>query len=141
MPASATARFAALAMMVVLVLAACGNPFGSDAEPSPEQGIDTGALRVSVDRSARTLTLRNTTEFVVGYMIVDSEIATIALFPPCGTTCLRLVQGDSVVVPYSAIGGYTANSRRANVLWFKYQRGTDGTLVPIEGMNVVEVAL
>lgn len=134
---------ATLLSFAAVALTACGSPSAAEGDPvdgsSPNQGIVAGTLTVRAERN--TLTLRNTTEFVVGYMIVDYEMATIALFPPCGTTCLRLKQGESVVVPYSAIGGYTANTKRANVLWFKYQRRADGTLVPIEGMNVVEVAL
>ncbi|MFY7922909.1 MAG: hypothetical protein ACOVSI_10885 [Gemmatimonas sp.] len=105
----------------------------------PRNGIVAGTLEVTAKRP--NLTLRNTSEFIIGYVIVDSEMATIALFPPCGNSCPTLVQSASIVVPYSAIGGYSAASQKANVLWFKYRRSADGTLEPIGGVNVAQVTL
>lgn len=129
-----------LAALAVFTTACDRTPVDADdtVDP-PRNGIVAGTLEVTAKRP--NLTLRNSSEFIVGYVIVDSEMATIALFPPCGNSCPTLVQGASLVVPYSAIGGYSAASKKANVLWFKYQRSADGTLKPIEGVNVTQVTL
>jgi hypothetical protein len=134
---------AALLTLAALAVFSTGcerTPVDADATVDPPRnGIVAGTLEVTAKRP--NLTLRNTSEFIVGYTIVDSEMATIALFPPCGNSCPTLVQGASIVVPYSAIGGYSTASKKANVLWFKYQRSADGTLKPIEGVNVAQVTL
>lgn len=109
------------------------------ADPNPNQGIIAGALTARASNAA--ITLRNGTEFVVGYLVLDSGMATIALFPPCGSNCAKLVQGDSVTVPYSAIGGYTPKSTEARVLWWTYRRLADGTLEPQGGVNTIRVRL
>lgn len=130
-----------LVLVLALFSTACDST-PSEADPSlqpPNQGIVAGAVTARAERAA--ITIRNGTEFVVGYLLLDSEMATIALFPPCGNSCATLVQGGSITLPYSAIGGYTTASRRANLHWFKYQRKADGTLVPIEGMNVLAITL
>ena len=88
-----------------------------------------------------TLTLRNTTEHVVGYMSVDKDQMVVALYPPCGQNCPTLVQGQSVAVNYSAITGYTPASREATVMWWKYTRRADGSLQPEGGVQTVNVRL
>jgi hypothetical protein len=131
----------AVLLALALMATACdGTP--SEANPSPEapnQGIVAGAVTARAERA--TITIRNSTEFVVGYLLVDSEMAVIALFPPCANSCAKLVQGESITVPYTAIGGYTSASKSALLHWFKYQRKADGTLVPIEGVNVLRITL
>ena len=87
-----------LAFASTVLLAACNK----NSEPAPpssntgNSGIVAGTLEVKAARP--TLTLRNTTEFVVGYMVVDKDQMVIAMFPPCGANCLQLRQGESVVV-------------------------------------------
>ena len=75
-----------------------------------------------------TLTLRNTTEFQVGYMVVDKDQMVVALYPPCGDNCPKLQQGASVAIPYANIGGYTNASTEAVVMWWTYTRQADGSL-------------
>ena len=137
-----------LALAGSLLLAACGK----DSEPvtAPNSntnnpgntntpGIIAGTLEA---RAARpTLTLRNTTEFIVGYLVVDKDQAVVALYPPCLHNCQTLQQGASATLNYSAIHGYTPQSTEAIVMWWKYVRRADGTLSPEGGIQTIKVRL
>jgi hypothetical protein len=136
---------AVTALSALGLLAACsdspaGNVLTEDtATPSPNQGIVAGTLEVKAQRP--TLTLRNTTELVVGYMVVDKDQMVIALYPPCNTQCPTLAQGASVQVPYSQIGGYTAQSTEAIVMWWTYRRQADGSLRPESAVQTTRIRL
>lgn len=138
-------RLAPTIFIASALFAGCGSDADQPAAPpapsapAPSQGIVAGTLEASAARP--NLVLRNTTEFVVGYMVVDKDQMVIALYPPCNDRCPQLVQGASVSIPYSAIGGYTAASREAVVMWWKYVRRADGSLVPEGGMQSVNVRL
>jgi hypothetical protein len=125
----------------LLALSACSHDSTrvDSSDRAPNQGIVAGTLVVTAARP--TLTLRNTTEFVVGYMVVDKDQMTIALYPPCGTQCAKLVQGANASVPYASIAGYTSASTEANVLWFTYARAADGTLTPQGPIQTTRVKL
>jgi hypothetical protein len=132
------------AMLVAGALAACGAPSGTDegaAEPSPNQGIAAGTVEVKTDRAAGVLTLRNTTVSEVGYMVLEKEMMTVALMPPCGNSCPILIQGASVTVPYASISGYTPQAREGRVLWWSMKRNADGTRTTQGGVNVVTFTL
>jgi hypothetical protein len=140
-----TAIPTSLALAAALLLAACGSdsePLATGPEtttPGGNQGIVAGTLEVSAARPV--LTLRNTTEFVVGYMVVEKNMATVALFPPCGDNCPTIRQGESVAVNYSSIAGYTASAREAIVMWWTYAPRADGRLVPQGAVRTVNVQL
>lgn len=125
--------------------AACGGaPSGTDdpdRSPAPNQGIVAGTLEVKVDRGTKSLALRNTTEFEVGYLVVEKNMAIVAMFPPCGAQCPVLVQGAAASVPYSAIGGYSAQAKEALVLWWTYRRNADGTRTAQGAVNTINVTL
>ena len=132
---------ASLCALVFTVVGCSDTPSGTDLviEP-PKNGISAGTLNPRTERWS--ITLRKTVKFVVAYMVIDGEMATFALFPQCGETCLPLVQGPSGAIPYIAVGWYhSGTSSMANVLWFKYQRDADGTHTPREGTNVTQVTL
>lgn len=124
-----------------LFLSACASESTLTTAPTPtaNNGIVAGTLEAKAARP--TLTLRNTTEFVVGYMVVDKDQAVIALYPPCGQNCPTLKQGESATLNYTSIGGYTAASREAHVMWWKYVRRADGSLTPEGGVQTVNVRL
>ena len=136
------------ALASALLLTACGKdsepltapvPSTDNAGHTNNPGIVAGTLEV---RAARpTLTLRNTTEFQVGYLVVDKDQAVIALYPPCLSNCQTLRQGESVTINYSAIAGYTARSTEAIVMWWKYVPRADGSLTPEGGIQTVKVRL
>ncbi len=136
-------RTVALYTIGLLALSACSHEStradSNNSAPTPNQGIVAGTLVVTAARP--TLTLRNTTEFVVGYMVIDKDQMTIALYPPCGTQCAKLVQGANASVPYASITGYTSASTEANVLWFTYARAADGTLTPQGPIQTTRVKL
>ena len=137
-----TSIAAAIAAALLLLGAACRSEGirTTDPEmPRPGQGIVAGDLVVQVDKASQTLQLRNTTEFVVGYMIVEKDIATIALFPPCGANCTRIAQGQSRSVKFNEIVGYTPSAREARVMWWTYAPGSDGQAQG--GVNTVVVRL
>lgn len=132
--------FASAAVLSALLSGCADSPTSGAVEaPRDNQGIVAGTLNVSVARP--TITLRNTTEFVVGYLVVDKDMATVALFPPCSAQCPTLVQGASATVNYSAIAGFTTRSTEAIVMWWKYRRNADGTLTAIEGVNSTRITL
>lgn len=125
-----------------LFLSACASESTLTTAPTQNtgnNGIVAGTLEAKAARP--TLTLRNTTEFVVGYMVVDKDQAVIALYPPCGQNCPTLKQGESVILNYTSIGGYTAASRDAHVMWWTYVKRADGSLTPEGGVQTVNVRL
>ncbi len=125
----------------LLALIACGKDEAiADPDPSsPNQGIVAGTLNVSAARP--NLTLRNTTESVVGYIVVDKDMAVVAVFPPCVSQCATLVQGASITVPYTNISGYKSTSTEAIVMWWTYTRAADGTLQATGGVQSTKVTL
>jgi hypothetical protein len=132
------------AALIAATLTACGAPSGTNdgtAEPSPNQGIVAGTVEVKADRAASILTLRNTTASEVGYMVLEKDMMTVALMPPCGNSCPILVQGASVTVPYANISGFTPQAKEGRVLWWSYKRNADGTRTTQGGVNVVSFTL
>ncbi|HEY0928815.1 MAG TPA: hypothetical protein VGE27_02755 [Gemmatimonas sp.] len=132
--------------LAAAALTACAGSTATDSladgtknSPNGNGQIVAGSVEVKATRP--NLTLRNTTETVVGYMVVDSEMATVALFPPCDQRCPQIVQGASATVPYTAIAGYTNASKAAIVMWWTYRRGADGTLQPDGGVQSSRVTL
>lgn len=127
------------------LLAACAGTPAESAEagdvvtPAPSQGIVAGTLEVKAQRPS--LTLYNTTEHGVGYMVVDKDQAVVALYPPCNSQCPTLAQGDRVQVPYSQISGYTDASTEAIVMWWTYRREADGSLRPESAVQTTRIAL
>ena len=98
--------------------------------PGSGKGIVAGSLEVSVNKAARTFTVRNTTEFVVGYLAVERDVTTAALFPPCGENCAKIAQAQSKTIDFSEIVGYTPEAREARILWWTYVRDRDDVLRP-----------
>lgn len=140
---SAWAKAALTASAIIgTALGGCANPpSGADDTGSPGQGIVAGSLEAKVDRAAQSVTLRNTTGFEVGYMVVEKDMNTIALFPPCGTNCPIIVQGATATVRYADISGYTPQAREARVMWWTYRRNTDGSRTAQGGVNTVSITL
>lgn len=134
-------RSLAVLTVATLVSGGCaGSGASSDSTaPRENQGIVAGTL--SATASGKTLTLRNGTEFIVGYMVVTKDVAVIAMFPPCSSNCSTLAQGATVGVPFDKISGYNDKTTEAIVMWWKYQRNADGTLTAIEAVNSTRVAL
>ncbi len=126
---------------ILLASAACSNDvsIATPAPSNPNQGIVAGTLEVKAANA--TVTLRNTTEFAVGYMVVDKDQMVIALYPPCGTQCPTIVQGAQASINYADISGYTSASIEAIVLWWTYTRAADGTLRPTSGVYSTRVTL
>ncbi len=125
--------------VLLLATAACSNEEQIADSTAPNQGIVAGTLQVTAANSA--LTLRNTTEFIVGYMVVDKDQMVIALFPPCGSQCPTLVQGASATVSYASISGYTSKSTEAIVMWWTYARAADGSLQAQGGVQSKKISL
>lgn len=135
-----------LLLAAVLVTAsACrhDSPRATDPEQvlRQGQGIVAGTLEVEVDTTAQTLTLRNNTEYVIGFMPVEKQVMTIAIFPPCGSICPILAQGQSKTIRYTDIIGYTPGALEARVLWWTYVRQDDGKSHAQGGVRTVIVHL
>lgn len=128
---------------VALLSVACSSN-NTATEPSPasndsQNGIVAGNLEVSVANGA--LKLRNTTERKVGYMAVDKDQMVVALYPPCGTNCPIVTQGQTASVPFSQISGYTSKSTEAVVMWWKYTQRADGSLTPEGAVQTTRISL
>ncbi len=79
----------------------------SDGAPN---GIVAGALETSSANG--TVTLRNTTELSISYLLVDKDQAVAAIYPVCGVAhCANLTQGSSATVSYLQIPGTRQNPR------------------------------
>ena len=130
-----------LAAAAASQLTACANEATPPDESVPDgaNGIIAGTLMASASRP--TLTLRNTTEQVVGYMVVEKNQMVVALYPPCGTDCPKLVQGAQITLPYASIAGYTNAATDAIVMWWRYARAADGTLTPSGAVQTIAVRL
>ena len=78
-----------------------------------------GLARVTADRVEGGLRLVNATVRPVAYTVFEHGF--LAMFAPCldpGPGCLRLAPGESTIVPYAEIGGYTPGAREAIVYWW-----------------------
>lgn len=111
----------------------------TDSVPTSNPGIVAGTVETIAARP--TLTLRNTTEFQVGFMVVDKDQMVVAMYPPCGDNCPKLVQGAQLSIPYSAINGYTSASTEAVVMWWTYTRQADGSLKATGAVQTKNVRL
>lgn len=147
-PMNATIRLAALAAIALLTAAstACneGTVMADPAAPSTkppvtEQGVAAGTLEATAQRPV--LRLRNTTEFVVGYRVMEKDLLTRALPLPCGPECPQVAQGQQVAVPYSSINGYTDAATEAMVMWWTFTRAADGSLQRVGTMQSKSVRL
>ncbi len=120
------------ALVLVAPLAACGAPAAAPADaPAAGQGIVAGTLEARRDGDA--LVLRNTTEFVVAYQLLEANTATLALLPVClPATCPTLRQGESRRVPLVEVTGWTPAAREVMVTWWRFVPGRDGT--PVAGV-------
>ncbi len=136
------ATLTATAFLAAAAASACSDaatPPTDTSSPDANPGIVAGTLDVTAVRP--TITLRNSTEFVVGYLVVDKNQMVVALYPPCGQQCPTLVQGAQVGIPYSSVSGYTAESREATVMWWTYTREADGSLKATGGVQTKTVRL
>lgn len=82
-----------------------------------------------------------TTAADVGYLVVERDMITVALFPPCGQRCPVLAPGASVTVPYTAIAAYSPEVREARVFWWSYRRNADGTRSAQGAMQTTSITL
>lgn len=117
------------AAFLAAATAACDSkttPTETSLPDGSHAGIVAGTLEATANKS--TLTLRNTTDQIVGYMVVEKDMAVVALFPPCGPTCPKLVQGTQVTLPYADIPGYSSRATEVRVMWWTYIRTADGSL-------------
>lgn len=121
---------------VILALAACApeSTAPSAEDDRPGHGIVAGTLEASVVNGK--VRLKNQTEHVVGYLVVDKNTAIVAMLPPCsGSGCKTLVQGGEAAISFTEIGGYVpGESREAIVYWWSYLPGPGGTTT-VDRMN------
>lgn len=124
----------------LIATAGCGSDAPNPASPdtnqeTPGQGLWEGKVDAVVADGRVVVT--NGTERVIGYLVMEKDVAIVAIFPPCTTNCKTLVQGGEVAVRYEDIAGYTPAAREAIVYWWMY--GPDGR--PEGGTSSVVVRL
>lgn len=116
----------AMGWLVAAIVASAGCA-GDPAAPGDEQGMPGQGLwegKVDALVADGRVTLKNGTEWVIGYLVVEKDMAIVAMFPPCTSNCTTLVQGGEATVRYEDIPGYSSEAREAIVYWWRY--GTDG---------------
>jgi hypothetical protein len=124
----------------VLVATACSSDAAVPAAPdeqneNPGDGIWAGTVQAEV--ANRRVVLKNQTERPVGYLVLEKNMAIVAMFPPCTSNCTTLAQGGETSIRYEDIPGYSAVAREAIVYWWMY--GPDGRAEG--GMSSVVVRL
>lgn len=114
-------------LLVAVVLAAgCGesrepsSPTGN--AQTPGQGLWEGKVDALV--ADGRVVVKNGTERVIGYLVVEKNMAIVAMFPPCTDNCTTLVQGGEASIRYEDVPGYSPEAREAVVYWWRY--GIDG---------------
>lgn len=130
------------AAFLAAATAGCSNeaaPVENAVPNGANSGIVAGTLEVTAARP--TLTLRNTTEQVVGYMVVEKNQMVVAMYPPCANNCQALVQGATITIPYTSISGYSNSATEAMVMWWTYTRAADGTLQATGAVQTKNVKL
>ena len=136
------ATLTAAAFLSAAAASGCSDEATTPTDSVPTNsnpGIIAGTLEATATRP--TLTLKNSTEFQVGYMVVDKDQMVVALYPPCGDNCPKLVQGAQIAIPYTSISGYTNASTEAVVMWWTYTRQADGSLKPTGAMQTKNIRL
>jgi hypothetical protein len=125
-----------------LLVAACAATQTVESpivDPVPN-GIVAGTIVVRVENGV--IILRNTTEFVVTYRLIEAETATRALFPVCTiTSCPRLAQGEERRIPYAEITGWSPAAREAILPWWRMIPQRDGSLTPDARSEGVRIQL
>lgn len=114
---------------IALLTAGCDNRpvIGDLTEPPAEiQARLSGTLTATAKRPS--LTLRNTTDYVVGFTVNEKEGMMLRLLPPCGVERPQVAPGQAIALPYTDIDGYTVTSREVVVSWCTLRRAPDGTL-------------
>jgi hypothetical protein len=111
----------------MVAVAGCGGDSRNPAAPDDKTGTPGEGLwegKVDAVVADGRVTLKNGTERVIGYLVVEKNMAIVALFPPCTTDCKTLVQGAEVSISYQDIPGYSPGATEAIVYWWTY--GSDG---------------
>jgi hypothetical protein len=133
-----TTRLLGLSIVALLVVGACSRDGAEPVAPEPEvpgSGLWEGMIEAQFVRDS--LTLKNQTEHTVGYVVIEKNMAIVAMFPPCTGNCQTLVPGASAAVAIEDIAGVTPDSREVQVLWWSYDRAG----VPTGGMSTSVVRL
>ena len=100
--------------VVAFALTACTGEASSILLASPAGST----LHVTVARPNVTLT--NVTSNVVRYYLMSPSILTLALLAPCDTSCPAIQPGQTVVVPYTGIAGYSPADTEAQLTWWQF---------------------
>jgi hypothetical protein len=120
-------RLARGAALVLVALTACAGDGGS---LEPATVADDRANGVAATRTAVGLRLVNSGAEALAFTVFERGYAALVLFAPCvdpGPTCVRLPAGQSLVVPFGQIGGYTPGAREAVVYtWRVVPNGAGG---------------
>lgn len=133
-----TRTMRAVMAALVLVAGACARDGAEPAAPeteTPGSGLWEGMIEAQAVRDS--VTLKNQTERTVGYVVLEKNMAMVAMFPPCTSDCRTLVPGASASVAVADIPGVEPTSREVVVYWWSYDRAG----VPMGGMSSTVVAL
>ncbi len=120
-------------------LSACSSEGAPIETPTPAEDSSLWEGAVSVTAKRPVVTIRNGTERTIGYRVVEKNQMLVALYPPCTSECKKLAQGATATVSYTAIDGYTSSAREANLVYWTYVPGPNGTLVadgPIQTIGI-----
>lgn len=118
---------------------ACSSDGAPIEAPAPPENAGLWEGAVSVTARRPVVTIRNGTDRVIGYRVIEKHQMLVALYPPCTSACTKLAQGATATVGYTAIDGYTDAAREATLVYWTYVPGPNGTLVvdgPIQTIGI-----
>ena len=114
------------AALAVVVAAACS---GDGMMPEPDDQADP-ATSVTATATSSGVRLANPGSEPLAYAVFEREFSTRSLFSPCidpGPACVRLPAGQSVVVPFAQITGYTSGAREVVAYTWRVVRDSTGS--------------
>ena len=111
-----------LSIFALNALVACAGHSTATTEPA------TNVTELRAESSSSGVRVSNPTDRTIYYTVFEQEFATRASLAPCTdpARCASVAPAGEVIVPYSAIAGYTKDAREVLVYWWHLVPGPDG---------------
>ena len=111
-----------LSLLTLNALVACAGHSTATTEPA------TNATELRAASSSSGIRVSNPTDRTIYYTVFEKDFATRASLAPCTdpARCASVAPAGEVIVPYSAIAGYTKDAREAVVYWWHLVPSPEG---------------
>ena len=108
---------------VLLTIALAAGTASCAAPTGPAAGTTTVVGTLSITSARPNFDVWNRGTTLVRLLLVDSNVQTLALFAPCDSSCIGIPPGQHVVVPMSAMVGFSDRSTEATITWWQFAPG------------------